>query len=162
MAKYIRNIVLKLAKIKATPYALAAGFACGAAVSFTPFVGFHTILAICFAFIIHGNLISALMGTVVGNPWSFALIWPATLFTGKMFLGMNHDVNVHFESLFSKLMQAIINLDFRLFVEEVWPLLFPMIIGCIPYCILAWVICYYAIKKAMNKLANSDILRSEK
>ena len=52
----------------ASPYAIASGFACGSMVSFTPLLGLHFILAIVFAYIIRGNFVAALLGTIVGNP----------------------------------------------------------------------------------------------
>ena len=56
-------------------YSLASGFACGVAVSFTPLVGFHLLLACGLAYFIRGNLATALLGTIFGNPWTFPLIF---------------------------------------------------------------------------------------
>ena len=58
----------RLARLPGTPYSIAAGFACGAAVSFTPFVGLHFVLGGVFAYIIRGNILSSAIGTAVGNP----------------------------------------------------------------------------------------------
>ena len=59
----------------ASPYAIASGFACGAMVSFTPLIGLHFVLAIFLAYMIRGNFIAALIGTIVGNPITFPFIW---------------------------------------------------------------------------------------
>ena len=42
--KYVMH---RVSRLRGTPYALAAGFACGAAISFTPFVGLHFLLSAC-------------------------------------------------------------------------------------------------------------------
>lgn len=149
--RYGKYLMLKLDKIKATPYAIAAGFACGAAISFTPFVGFHMLLAALTAFILRGSIISSALGTIVGNPWTFPFIWPAILFTGRWFL-QNHDADkVNFIRLFRNLMHAVLNLDVHLFFSDIWPILLPMMIGCIPYYIVVWAVSFYFVKKAMDK-----------
>lgn len=149
--RYGKFILLKLDKIKATPYAIAAGFACGAAISFTPFVGFHMLLAALTAFILRGSIIASAVGTIVGNPWTFPFIWPAVLFTGRYFLHYHDAPKVDFLRLFTNLMHAVLKLDVPLFISDIWPILFPMMIGCIPYYIVVWAISYYFVKKAMNK-----------
>lgn len=149
--RYGKFMLLKLDKIKATPYAIAAGFACGAAISFTPFVGFHMLLAAITAFLLRGSIIASALGTIVGNPWTFPFIWPAVLFTGRWFLGAHEAGKVDFIRLFTNLMHAVIKLDVPLFVSDIWPILLPMMVGCIPYYILVWAISFYFVKKAMDK-----------
>ncbi|PCI33800.1 MAG: hypothetical protein COB54_02010 [Alphaproteobacteria bacterium] len=78
----------RLARIPGTPYAIAAGFACGAAVSFTPFLGLHFLLAALMAWIIGANILTSAMGTIVGNPWTFPFILPATYHVGCWLLAM--------------------------------------------------------------------------
>ena len=69
----------------ASPNAIALGFACGSMVSFTPLLGLHFILAIVFAYLIRGNLIAALLGTIVGNPITFPFIWGMIYKVGAFF-----------------------------------------------------------------------------
>ena len=66
---------LRLARLPDSNYAISSGFACGGMVSFTPLLGFHFVLAVIFAYLIRGNIIAALIGTVVGNPITFPFIW---------------------------------------------------------------------------------------
>ena len=66
--QYYRHRALRL---PGTPASIARGIACGAAVSFTPFVGLHFILAFAMAWLIGGNLLAAAIGTIVGNPLTF-------------------------------------------------------------------------------------------
>ena len=50
-------------RLPGTPYDIAAGFACGAAISFTPFIGFHVVLGMVIARLIKANMVAALIGT---------------------------------------------------------------------------------------------------
>jgi uncharacterized protein (DUF2062 family) len=61
--------------------------ACGAAISFTPFVGFHVVLGALLALIVRGNLLAVVAGTLVGNPWTFPFIWVASYEVGQYLLG---------------------------------------------------------------------------
>jgi len=80
-------LMLRILRIRSTNYSLAAGFAAGVAVSFTPLIGFHFILGIGLAWIIRGNMILSMIGTVVGNPWTFPLIWVLIYAVGSQILG---------------------------------------------------------------------------
>lgn len=80
-------LVKRLTRLPGSPHSIAAGFACGAAVSFTPFIGLHTVLSILLALAVRGNYLAAVVGTLVGNPWTFPLIWVATYELGHWLLG---------------------------------------------------------------------------
>ena len=83
--QYIRHRVVRLPD---TPHRIAAGIACGAAVSFTPFIGFHILLAIALAFVLRVNAVAAVIGTVIGNPWTFPFIWVLIYELGAMLMGL--------------------------------------------------------------------------
>ena len=68
-------LVQRILRMPGSAYSLASGFACGVAVSFTPLVGFHLLLACGLAYFIRGNIATALLGTILGNPWTFPLIF---------------------------------------------------------------------------------------
>ena len=66
---------------------MAMGFTCGAMLSFTPFVGFHFIIAGFIAYLINASIFMAAIGTLVGNPWTFPIMWWGSLELGKWVLG---------------------------------------------------------------------------
>jgi uncharacterized protein (DUF2062 family) len=70
--KYFGKRVIRLS---ASPHAIAAGVAAGAAASCTPFIGFHFLLSFAIAFVLRGNMVAAAIGTAVGNPLTFPFIW---------------------------------------------------------------------------------------
>jgi uncharacterized protein (DUF2062 family) len=78
----------RLRRLPGTPESIAAGFALGAAISFTPLVGFHIMGALFMAMLIRGNYMAALLGTLVGNPWTFPLMWMMAFKIGAFLLSM--------------------------------------------------------------------------
>ena len=160
--RLFKKMLLQLKRLKGTPYSVAAGFACGVAISFTPFIGFHLILAAVTAWIIRGNVVSSAIGTLIGNPWTFPFIWITVLSTGRFFLG-DIDVveHVNFIRTFESASRALFTLDFASFGRDVWPIIFPMMVGCIPYYIISWIISFKLIKVTMEKLAQKKARRAK-
>ena len=66
--RYGQYILMRLNRLKGTPQEIAAGVACGVAISFTPFVGFHFVLAAITAWLVRGNILASALGTAAGNP----------------------------------------------------------------------------------------------
>ena len=123
---------LRLARLPGSNYAISSGFACGAMVSFTPLLGFHFILAIIFAYLIRGNFIAALIGTVVGNPVTFPFIWGliykiGTYVTNIKVEKINHEIN------------------FDMIVSQTYEIFFPMLVGGVIIAPFVWVITYFVI-----------------
>lgn len=144
---------LRLIKLKGSPKSVAIGVACGAAVSFTPFVGAHLILAMILAWCFRGNIAAAALGTAVGNPWTFPFIWFAVLYMGCRILGIDSSgiEYIEFSEIFSKSFKALINFDFDLFFSDIWPILHPMIVGCVPFFIIVWIVVYYGIDVMLSR-----------
>ena len=149
-----RYLMHRLARMKASPHKLALGFAAGAFVSFTPFIGFHFILAALVAFVVRGNLIASAVGTVVGNPITFPFIWLASYNLGARLLGqpLRAEVDISPPDGSAGLFGAgPLNL-----LAELWhslePLIVPMLLGGIPLGALCAAICYGIVKAALQQL----------
>lgn len=153
--RYGNYLLLRLHRLKGTPRSIAAGVACGVAISFTPFVGFHMILAAATAWLVRGNILASALGTIIGNPWTFPFIWLSVLYTGRHMLGMSDhpDTQVDFLKFFEKGTRALMSFDFSLFFQDIWPILWPMMVGCIPYYIFFWGLSYFLTKKALDRVA---------
>jgi hypothetical protein len=80
-------LVKRVTRLPGTPHSIAAGFACGTAISFTPFLGLHTLLSVLLSSLLRGNYLAAVAGTLVGNPWTFPVIWVMTYQLGHFLLG---------------------------------------------------------------------------
>lgn len=84
-------LVRRMARAKASPHRIAIGFAAGAFASFTPFIGLHFVLAALVAWILRGNLLASAIGTAVGNPLTFPLIWMTSYQLGVLVTGVTID-----------------------------------------------------------------------
>ncbi|MGC8916450.1 MAG: DUF2062 domain-containing protein [Thermoanaerobaculum sp.] len=54
------------------PHVVAFSWACGVAISLSPLLGLHTLLALLLAFAFRLNKVDVLLGTLVVNPWTLA------------------------------------------------------------------------------------------
>jgi uncharacterized protein len=117
--QYFTKRVLRLT---ATPHSIAAGVAAGAFASFTPYLGFHFIVAGVLAWCLSGNLVASALGTAVGNPITFPFIWAGSLALGRFVLYGRHPEEI----VPLQLGRVLSELGFA----QLWePLLKPMTIG---------------------------------
>ncbi len=79
----------RLRRIPDSPTRIARGVAFGIFISFSPLFGFHIILALLMAKVLRANMIAALAGTAIGNPFTFPFIIGAALKIGTFVLGRN-------------------------------------------------------------------------
>ena len=92
----------------------------------------HFILALIFAYLIRGNLIAALIGTVVGNPLTFPFIW-----------GLIYQVGTYVTSIKHSNLSNDIN--FEMIINQTYEIFFPMFVGGIIIAPFVWVITYLVI-----------------
>ncbi|NVJ90669.1 MAG: DUF2062 domain-containing protein [Methylocystaceae bacterium] len=143
----------RVARLPGTPYSIAAGFACGAAISFTPFVGLHLAGGALFAWIIRGNILASWIGTLVGNPWTFPFIWVGIYRLG-LYMGADGGHpggKLNFISFFEQLLHAMKSFDIAYIGEIAWPVLWPMIVGGTPIFILSWPLFFFPIKALVKR-----------
>lgn len=79
-AKYTR---LRIIRLSDSTQKIALGLSIGAAISFTPLVGTHFIQAGFIAYLLRANFLASLIGTFVGNPWTFPFMWWAAMTFGS-------------------------------------------------------------------------------
>jgi len=77
----------RLRRLPDPPHKIARGIAVGVFVSFTPFFGFHFVLASLLAMIMQGNILASLLATFFGNPLTFPIIATVSLELGSWMLG---------------------------------------------------------------------------
>lgn len=123
-------------RLSATPHAIAAGVAAGAAISFTPLVGLHFVLSFIVCWFIRGNLIAGALGTFIGNPVTFPFIWLATYNLGMFMLGqepaLGTDIGIVAKDM-GDIIRALLAFEGARAASSfahIWPtLLYPMMIG---------------------------------
>lgn len=85
MFYYIKHRLMRIAD---STHKIALGLAIGMAVSFTPLLGTHFLQAGIIAFFLRGNVVSAMIGTFIGNPWTFPFFWWAGFSFGTYLFGI--------------------------------------------------------------------------
>jgi len=154
LKRSVKYVVKRLARLSSSPHAIAVGVASGVACSFTPFLGFHFLLAILLAKILRGNILAAMLGTFVGNPVTFPFIFASTYKAGKYLLSFGEvharelaDVEEKGEAIAGRWI-------FTSGFEAVWPVVKTMAVGAIPLGALAFLICYFAARGFLASIAN--------
>jgi len=138
-SRTLRYFSKRVMRISASPHAIGAGFAAGAAASMTPFIGFHFILSFLFAFLIRGNMLAAALGTALGNPITFPLIWFSSFEVGNWTLALFGESES--ERSAEELTRGLLHHSFA----DIWPMLKPMVVGSVPLAAVAFVISYVVV-----------------
>ena len=87
----LRFMEIRLKRRNGSAHSIAMGFAAGAFASCTPFLGGHSFLAVAIAWPTGGSILAAVIGTIVGNPWTFPFIWVTSFELGIKLMGRNPD-----------------------------------------------------------------------
>ncbi|MCP4330836.1 MAG: DUF2062 domain-containing protein [Alphaproteobacteria bacterium] len=124
-----------------TPYSIAAGFASGAAMSMTPFIGLHFVLSAILAWVIGGNLIASAFGTIIGNPWTFPLIWVWIYYIGNFILGTAGAGTGLPDSL-----------SWSFLMEMPSHVLVPMLVGSVPTALVVWLVAFFPMRAIVSGL----------
>ena len=161
-AKYVGKRVLRLT---ASPHAISAGVAAGVFASFTPFLGFHFLIAFAVAYIIAGNFIAAATGTFFGNPLTFPFIWASTYKLGTFILSGERAAANGYQ--LSSLADAdFMDLGFggiwQLLLSVWHPVIKPMLIGAVPIGVVFAIVAYLLTRWASNVFRRARLRRREK
>lgn len=102
----LRWVLLKLRREAADPHKVAWGAAIGMWINFIPIPGLGAASALVLAWLLRGSLMAAFIGQILGNPWTFPLIWWMNYAIGRVFIPVKEDALG-----FNQLMENA-NLDF--------------------------------------------------
>ena len=131
-----RYVLYRLRRLSASPHAIALGFGAGAFAAVTPYIGTHMVMAALLAWAVGGSMVAALLGTFVGNPLTYPLLWFASYKVGNIMLG-------------SEAVKGRVDFSHGLFepsFDQLWPILKPMTLGSIPLGLLVAACCYFLVK----------------
>lgn len=160
-----KYLAIRLSRIAASPHGIAAGFAAGVAISFTPLLGLHIALGCALAFVTRGSILAALLGTLAGNPITFPLFFSATYWVGariKEFAaaGPYQAVKENEEELAEADAAADSVLDAAEGIIEgswsfaaldvLWPVISTMLIGAMLLVPIVYAACYLATRVALR------------
>ena len=168
-----KYISLSIKRMRGSASELAIGLATGIAVSFTPFIGLHALIAIFLSWVMGGSMASALVGTLFGNPWTFPFFWYLTYEVGQF---LNQGLNIDYEQFsFNNIKEEVTTVlvifkNLILFAEmqeiklsynklRFIPIMF---IGSIPLVIISWILSYFIflniLKSSKKRLLRRKVL----
>lgn len=175
-----RYVGFRVLRLPGSAYAIAGGFAWGAAISFTPLIGMHFILAGLGAWLTRCNVLASAIGTVVGNPWTFPFIWAFVYRVGEVIIGMDPAEAPALETLvelFNKIWGVVGNwILFIVGLEDtirashstetlltaIRNVFWPMLVGSLPVGLGVWLLFYVPLKKLVEGYQRRRQRRREK
>jgi uncharacterized protein (DUF2062 family) len=135
---FLRWLELVLKRKSGSAHEIAIGFSAGVFISFLPIVGFHFLGGALVAFLLGGNILASAIGTFVGNPWTFPLIWLASYDLGNWILGVENA-----RALPTTLeLKSIYQNPGHWFTHFLWP----MFVGGAPMGVVAAILFYFPLR----------------
>lgn len=123
----------RMQRLPDTPHRIALGFAAGVQASFTPFFGFHFVIAAALAWVFRGNLLSSAVGTFMGNPLTFPLIASSSFYMGRAITGIHIEPPAH-------------GYGFGWLWDNLDAIFLPYLVGGLLPGLVASVSCYFAVR----------------
>ncbi|PLX68617.1 MAG: DUF2062 domain-containing protein [Denitrovibrio sp.] len=140
MVSRLRVKVQKILQLDCPPNRIATAAAVGVIVGFSPYIGFHTVLAIGLSFIFNLPLYPLIVGAYITNPLTFIPIYTLCYKAGEFFTGQHAEITVNFSDLtFSTIFTTAKTFIVPFFVGAH---LLGLILGAITY-----ILSYYLVKK---------------
>ena len=123
----------RLLRTPGSTYKIVGGLAVGMAVSFLPLLGTHWIEAIFLGWVMRVNKFAAWVGTGIGNPLTFPLMFWADYKIGAYIFGIR--------GMNDRVMQPD-QITWHHFLENPMGLFLPMLLGGVILAIVVWPIAY--------------------
>lgn len=137
----------RLFRVPASIHSIALGFSAGVFISFTPLIGFHLLLAATMAFLLRANIVSSAVGTIIGNPLTFPIIWLSSHRVGMALLDQPSEPalasNFNDYTLISASM-----------IQSFTAIFWPMMAGGIPLGLMAAIISYAVVYCSITTFRN--------
>lgn len=156
----------RLIRLPANNRSVAMGLAIGCVISWTPTMPFQILQCFFLCLVLRANFLAAVIGTVIGNPWTFSFLFYVSYVTGKVILTA---------AGFGELMTVDVNLinilkNLVLYPKEVW---WPSVFGGYILAVITLPAYYYAfyylvkaeraaLKKVVRKVHTIQENRKEK
>jgi uncharacterized protein (DUF2062 family) len=148
---YLRKRVMRLS---ASPHAIAAGVASGAAVSMFPLIGLHFFLGFVLAYVTRGNMLAAAFGTAWGNPITFPFFFTAAYAAGDWITGGGQVTAAESMALAATGEQLSGGL-FAAGLEAVLPTFTTMMIGGLPLALVVYGAFYFSVRALVSRFRES-------
>lgn len=131
---------------------MALGLAVGVFAAFQPILGFQMLMAGCAAWLLRASIAAAFIGTFVGMPATWPIMWVASYQLGAAIVGEDRVVTAH------ELWNILTGLGAAASPSQadggtvagdlVWQVLFPLSVGAVPLGLLAGAAFYAMVMRA--------------
>lgn len=139
----------RVTRLQASPHAIAAGFASGAATSCFPLIGLHFLLSFGLAWCLRGSMVAAALGTAVGNPLTFPFLFAAAYRLGATIRG---DEAANAEAVDQAGSELAAEGIFSGSLEHAWPLFTTTMIGAAPIAIATFATFYLLVRWSADEV----------
>ncbi len=92
MVRKIKQQLRQLLHLNDTPHRIAAAFALGVYIAFSPLIGLHTAMVFLFAWLFRLNTIALLLGSLLVNPWTLGPLFGSCLWLGLKLYGIKRTI----------------------------------------------------------------------
>jgi uncharacterized protein (DUF2062 family) len=138
-----RGFLRQLLHLGDSPERTALAFSVGVFLSFSPFIGLHTIIGLAIAFLFRLNRLAVLIGTYVNTPWTFAPV--ASFGTAVGFYALGTE-----SRLSAVAWDSMLSMSFwRQMFSDVDHLLLPFFVGNLILSVLASLISYLIVRRIL-------------
>lgn len=93
-SRSLRYARLRIGRLKASPHAIGLGLAVGVFAAFQPYLGFQMLFAGAVAWLLRASVGAALIGTFVGTPLTWPVMWLASYHLGAFMIGGDHQATL--------------------------------------------------------------------
>lgn len=158
LRRYGTYLLKRVMRLSASPHAIAAGVASGAAVSMFPLVGLHFLLGFVLAFLTRGNMIAAAIGTAWGNPATFPVFFALSYAVGDWLRGsggVSAAEAGQLDAAGDRIGQGL----FSGGLEAIWPAFSTMMIGALPLAVLVYAAFYLVVRGIVTRFRQRRMAR---
>lgn len=153
----LKRLYYRFLKIRGTPQQMSLGLALGVFIGMTPFLGFHTAIAVMLASLFKWSKIAAGVGVFVTNPLTAPLIYPLTYKLGAVITGFSEPIQ------WFKLFEQG---GFVGMMKNSPLILVDMIVGGaiigVPFSVFAYYVTFQAVLSARKRMERKKSQRKEK
>ena len=151
--KGFRGFLRQLLHLGDSPERTALAFSIGVFLSFSPFIGLHTIMGLAIAFLFRLNRLAVLIGAYVNTPWTFAPV--ASFGTAVGFYALGTESKMSSIAWDSMLVKSF----WQQMFSDVNHLLLPFFVGNLILSLLAALIAYPIMRRLIARHRRRKELR---
>jgi len=157
IGQILTRLYNRFLKLRGSPQQASLGMALGVFVGMTPFLGFHTVMAVMLASFFKWSKVAAAVGVLITNPLTAPLIYPITYRLGAMLTGFSEPIQ------WSRLLEPAAVFDL---MKNSPMIIIDMLVGGIlvglPLSIVIYFITHAVVSKAKKRIEIKKAQRKQK